>query len=160
MEQKLKQIYVYTGDGRGKTTAALGLALRAVGQGKKIVIIQFMKTKINSGEYKIQKILGENYKLYLFGTREPKALDFAYEIIKQKPDILILDEINLAINRKLVPLKKVIEFLEDIPKDIVVVLTGRNAPKKIIDMACLVTKMQKIKHHYDAGYKAQRGLEY
>lgn len=154
-------IYLYTGNGAGKTTAALGLAMRSLGHGHKVVVIQYMKGRKNIGEYKIQKYL-KNYKVYQFGSpkfikpiTKAKNLDkqLAYkglksidEIIKkEKPKLLILDEINLATSIGLLDTYEVLETIKRIPKSIDVVLTGRYAPKRFIDMADYVNKVEFIK---------------
>lgn len=155
-------IYLYTGTGAGKTTNALGLALRSVGHKHKVVIIQFLKWWENTGEYKIRKMLAPYYEIYQFGRegwyglnnlREEdkklagKALEFAEEIIKEKkPHLLVLDEINLALHCKLLEVKKVLEFLEKIPEKTDVVLTGRFAPKELIKRAEFVNEIIEIKH--------------
>lgn len=143
------QIYLYTGTGPGKTTNALGLALRSLGHNLRVVIIQFMKGQKQIGEWKIQekfKQLGLKYEIYQFGQekfvnlRNPSPLDkklaqkgfaFAKKILKTKPDLLILDEINLATAISLIPVKKVVKFLSKIPRQTTVVLTGRYAPYEL-----------------------------
>lgn len=175
MKQYLGKIHVYTGDGSGKTKAALGLALRAVGRGLKVVIIQFMKGQ-ETGERIAQKKLEPNFKIYNFGQKEflkegnqnkedkeqaQKALNFAKEIVLSEDiDILILDEINVACYFKLISEKDILEFLEKKPKNLEVVLTGRKATENIIKKADLVTEMKKIKHYYDQGILAREGIEY
>ncbi len=135
-------IYLFTGEGGGKTIAALGLALRSIGHKHKVVIIQFMKGRKDVGEYKAAKKLAPYLKVYQFGKKgfvnprkpslEDKKLaqegfEFAKKILKQKPDLLILDEINLAIAFGLLDLKEVMRFLRRVPKRTDVVLTGRRA---------------------------------
>jgi len=166
-------VYLYTGSGFGKTTSALGLALRAVGQGKKVVIIQFMKGWKNTGEYKIMKRLKPNYRIYQFGRkgfvnlknpsegdkkRAQRGLEFAKQEIKKKPFILILDEINLAARIGLVDKKDVLDLLSNIPKETSVVLTGRYAPKEFIKRAEYVhiLKLYKNPKHVPA----TRGIQY
>ncbi|MEM2820411.1 MAG: cob(I)yrinic acid a,c-diamide adenosyltransferase, partial [Candidatus Bathyarchaeia archaeon] len=149
-------IHLYTGDGEGKSITAFGLALRAIGHGYKVIIIQFMKGRKDIGEYKIRKRLAPNYEIHQFGRREfidlknpdpidyilaRRALRFAKKAIKKKPRLLILDEINLAVSIGLIELKDVLELLSNIPKPTTVVLTGRNAPKELIERADLVTEM-------------------
>jgi cob(I)alamin adenosyltransferase len=168
---KMGYIYVYTGTGAGKTTNALGLALRCIGHKKKAIIIQFLKWWKNIGEYKIRNRLKPYYEIYQFGrpgwikiedgkTKTikinghvlsvrsideldkklcEKGLEFAKKImLKKKPTLLVLDEINLAVKWKLIDVKKVLEFLELIPEKTHVVLTGRYAHKKIIEKADFV----------------------
>ncbi|MEM2546771.1 MAG: cob(I)yrinic acid a,c-diamide adenosyltransferase [Candidatus Bathyarchaeia archaeon] len=155
-------IYLYTGTGGGKTTNALGLALRSVGHKRKVVIIQFLKWWKNTGEYKILKVLAPYYEIYQFGRRgwhglsklgeddkrlAKKALEFAEKIVKEKkPHLLVLDEINLAVHCKLLDVKEVLDFLDRIPKRVDVVLTGRFAPKELIDRADFVNEIVDVKH--------------
>ncbi len=171
-------VYVYTGEGAGKTTNALGLALRTVGHKKKAIIIQFLKWWKNIGEYKIKKKLSPYYEIYQFGrpgwlnlsgrrkrvirvngekivVRDineldkkicEKALEFAEKIMrKKKPRLLVLDEVNLAMHYKLLDVEKVLKFLEKIPKNTHVVLTGRYAPKKILERAEFVNEIKLVK---------------
>jgi cob(I)alamin adenosyltransferase len=155
-------IYLYTGTGAGKTTNALGLALRSVGHKHKVVIIQFLKWWKNTGEYKVRKMLAPYYEIYQFGRRgwhglsslgeEDKklargALKFAEKIVREKkPQLLVLDEINLVVHCKLLEVKEVLEFLEKIPKKTDVVLTGRYAPEQLIERAEFVNEVKDIKH--------------
>jgi cob(I)alamin adenosyltransferase len=168
-------IHLYTGEGEGKTTNALGLALRAVGHGYKVIIIQFMKGRKNVGEYKVKEKLGSNYEIYQFGRRKfidlynpghediamaQEALKFAGKQLKRKPKLLILDEINLAAAFKLIDVKDVLELLEKIPEETTVVLTGRRAPEELIKQADLVTEMLEVKHPMAKGVHARKGIEY
>lgn len=155
-------IYLYTGTGGGKTTNALGLALRSVGHKRKVIIIQFLKWWKNTGEYKIRKVLAPYYEIYQFGRigwhglsklgdedkkLAEKALEFAEEIIRvKKPHLLILDEINLVLHCNLLGVKEVLDFLEKVPKNTDVVLTGRFAPKELIDRADFVNEVVDVKH--------------
>ncbi|MEM2874211.1 MAG: cob(I)yrinic acid a,c-diamide adenosyltransferase [Candidatus Nanoarchaeia archaeon] len=170
------QIYVYTGEGAGKTTASLGLAMRSIGHRHKVVVIQFLKWWKHTGEYKIQKMLKPYYEVYQFGRKgwiglknltdadkvlAHKALDFAVKIAKQKkPHLLILDEINLALYCKLLTIKEVFQALNKLPKKTTVVLTGRYAPKELIKKADFVNEIKDIKHPLRAGIKAQKGIQY
>ncbi len=154
-------IYLYTGTGGGKTTNALGLALRCVGHGLKVVIIQFMKWWKNIGEYKIKDKLAPYYEIYQFGregwiglgnlTEEDKrlaekGLEFARKIVKEKrPHLLVLDEINLAVYCKLLDVKEVLKFLDEIPEETHVILTGRFASKELIERADIVNEVVEIK---------------
>ncbi|MEM2092730.1 MAG: cob(I)yrinic acid a,c-diamide adenosyltransferase [Candidatus Bathyarchaeia archaeon] len=155
-------LYLYTGNGGGKTTNALGLALRCVGHRQKVVIIQFLKWWRNTGEYKIRRKLAPYYEIYLFGRRgwhglsnlgeedkklAEKALKFAEKIVKEKkPHLLVLDEINLAVHCGLIDVKEVLAFLDKIPKKTDVVLTGRYAPKELIERAEFVNEVVDVKH--------------
>jgi cob(I)alamin adenosyltransferase len=155
-------IYLYTGTGAGKTANALGLALRSIGHKRKVIIIQFLKWWKNTGEYKIRKMLAPYYEIYQFGRRgwhgldnlgvedkklARKALKFADKIVREKkPHLLVLDEINLALYCKLLDVKEVLEFLDKIPKGTDVVLTGRFAPRELIERAEFVNEVVDVKH--------------
>jgi cob(I)alamin adenosyltransferase len=155
-------VYLFTGSGAGKTTNALGLALRSVGHGHKVIIIQFLKWWKNTGEYKIRKKLSPYYEIYQFGRKgwiglknlderdkklTKKALEFAKKVVrKKKPNLLVLDEINLALHCKLLDVKEVVDFLNKIPKKTDVVLTGRYAPKELIKKADFVNEIIDVKH--------------
>lgn len=154
-------IYLYTGTGGGKTANALGLALRSVGHERKVVIIQFLKWWKNTGEYKIRDKLQPYYEIYLFGregwigldnlgeedrrlTRE--GLEFAKNVVEEKkPHLLVLDEINLALHCNMIEIKQVLEFLDSVPEETDVVLTGRYAPKDLIDRADFVNEVKDLK---------------
>ncbi|MEM0240845.1 MAG: cob(I)yrinic acid a,c-diamide adenosyltransferase [Candidatus Nezhaarchaeales archaeon] len=168
-------IHVYTGDGEGKTLTAFGLALRAIGHGFKVIIIQFMKGRKDVGEYKIKDRLQPEYEIYQFGREEfvdlnnpqpidyelaRKALEFAEKALERKPKVLVLDEINLAAAIGLVKVEEVLKLLEKVPEETVVVLTGRRAPKEFIEIADLVTELKEIKHPYRFGVEARKGIEY
>ena len=166
--------YLYTGTGAGKTTNALGLALRSVGHKRKVVIIQFLKWWKNTGEYKIQNTLTPYYEIYQFGRRgwiglgtlgekdrklAEKALKFAEKIAKQeKPDLLVLDEINLALHCKLLEAQQVLDLLDKIPKKTDVVLTGRYAPKELIDKVDFVNEVVDVK--YPSEMVTTKGIQY
>lgn len=154
-------VYLYTGDGAGKTTNALGLALRSVGHGNKVVMIQFLKGRKDVGEYKIRNRLGPEYEIYQFGTSEfvdpknlrpidyeeaRKGLELAKTVLKKKPNLLILDEINLVLAGALVNVEDVLNLLKDLPKETDVVLTGRLAPRELIDAADFVNMVVDVKH--------------
>ena len=170
-------IIVYTGDGKGKTTAALGMALRTVGWGGKVLVIQFIKAW-KTGEHKaIEKFLpdikiipaGEGF-VGIMGDRKPKnvhtasarkALELAKkEIMSKKWSTVILDEINGAIAGGLVPLKDLLILLRSKPEEVNLVLTGRQAKPEIMAEADLVTEMKKIKHPYDGGILAKKGVDF
>ena len=178
MKSKNKEkgiVISYFGDGKGKTTAALGLALRASGAGKKIKIIQFIKGSWQSAEEiavgKIPKIKIEKYGLGFVGHPEDNiplaqhadAAKKGIEAIKKamsEADILILDEINWAVSKKLVEVEKIIEIIKNKPPNLTIVLTGRPKIKKLIDLSDLVTEMKKIKYPYGKGIKAIKGIDY
>jgi len=169
------QIHVYTGDGKGKTTAAFGLAIRVLGRGKKVAIIQFMKPKPSGEIVALSRMAEFKDKLYLksYGESElirkaeeadikeaKKALGEAKKVLKKDFDLVVLDEINVAVAFGLIDIKPVIKMIESRPIGTSVVLTGRRAHLKMMEMADLVTEMRKIKHPYDSGRKAVRGIEY
>lgn len=167
-------IYLYTGTGAGKTTNALGLALRSVGHKRKVVIIQFLKWWKNTGEYKARNLLAPYYEIYQFGRRgwhglgnlseedkklAKKGLEFAEKIVEEKkPDLLVLDEINLALYCKLLDVKEVLEFLKNIPKKTDVVLTGRYAPKELVERAEFVNEVVDVK--YPKKMVTTKGIQY
>lgn len=168
-------IQVYTGNGKGKTTAAFGLALRAVGRGLKVYAIQFIKGGFDYGElYVVDRL--PNLKLEAFGrgkfvTEKPadkadvkaaeEALALAEKVVKSgEYDIVILDEINVALHLELIKVEKVLKLLKNKPKHVELLLTGRYAPNEIIEVADLVTEMKEIKHPYSKGYEARKGIEY
>jgi len=168
-------VQVYTGDGKGKTSAAFGLALRAVGRGLKVYVIQFIKGGFDYGElYIVEKI--PNLKLATFGrgrfiTDVPpskkdtklaeEALELAKKIVKSgEYDVVVLDEVNVALNLKMISIDEVLGLVRDKPKHVELILTGRHAPPKIIDAADLVTEMKEIKHPYAQGVPPRKGIEY
>lgn len=160
------RVYIYTGEGQGKTTAALGLAIRAAGHGKPVAVIQFLK-KGDYGETNLSFMSVEQYGRSGFVV-EPTGLDrtlaeqglsAAERALTRQPFLLILDEINVAVALGLLTVTEVLHLLKK-RGDTHIVLTGRNAPQAFIEVADVVTRMQKIKHRFDAGGKAQQGLEY
>ena len=166
-------VQIYTGKGKGKTTAALGLAMRAAGHGFKVAVIHFMKIW-NYGEVKSLEKLGID--LFRYGTTElidpkkPSPIDFeqAKEAIEKAEelvetgnyDILILDEISVAIDFNLIPLMRVVDLLEKKPGNLELVITGRNCPKELIERADLVSVIDKVKHPYSKGLKPRKGIEF
>jgi cob(I)alamin adenosyltransferase len=167
-------IYLYTGTGGGKTANALGLALRTVGHKQNVIIIQFMKWWKNTGEYKIRKTLEPYYEIYQFGRRgwhglsnlgaqdrllARKALNFARQtMIGKKPRLLILDEINLALYCKLININDVLTLLDLVPKRTHIVLTGRFAPKELIERADFVNEIVAVK--YPQRIPTTKGIQY
>jgi cob(I)alamin adenosyltransferase len=166
-------IHVYTGSGKGKTTAAIGLALRAAGAGKKVFIAQFIKGL----PYAEMDILAQvpNVKLKQYGrgcfiTKKPEQEDIeaaeqgwrevSEMIFKNLYDVIILDEICVALYFHLLKVKDVVSVLKQKPYGMEIVLTGRYAPSELIELADLVTEMQEIKHYYHKGVKARKGIEY
>lgn len=173
-------IQVYTGDGKGKTTAALGLALRAVGHGLRVHVIQFMKNPemmgTTYGEISASKSLVPGLVIHSFGlprfvtksevTKEDKeeaekAMRMAFDMMRDKHvSVLILDEVFLAVHFGLVGLDELLKLLDEKPPDKEIVLTGRKAPDEVIERADLVTEMREIKHYFSKGVSARQGIEY
>jgi cob(I)alamin adenosyltransferase len=167
-------IYLYTGTGGGKTANALGLALRTVGQKRNVVIIQFMKWWKNTGEYRIRKTLAPYYEIHQFGRRgwhglnnlkkedrelAKEALKFSRLImIGKKPHLLILDEINLALYCKLININDVLALLDMVPRRTHIVLTGRFAPKELIERADFVNEVVAVK--YPEHIPTTKGIQY
>jgi len=170
-------LLVNTGDGKGKTTAALGLALRAWGQGMKVLILQFIKSGRQSGESKAAEKLGPGFEIrpmgkgFIRGAGEEspdrhsraaqEALNAAAnEINAGKYDLIILDEILYALHYGLLSIEDVLALVAGKPERLHLVLTGRHAPPEIIRQADLVTEMKEIKHPFTEGLYAQRGIEF
>jgi cob(I)alamin adenosyltransferase len=165
-------IHVYTGDGKGKTTAAIGLAVRACGQGKRVGFIQFLKNE-PCGEhfflsaypaFEIVQISTENCftgPLEKIQEQAQKTLARAEEmVLSGKYDLLVLDEICVALQRGLISVAQVLKLIDKKPAALELVLTGRYAPPEIINRADLVTEMCPVKHPLRQGIKARRGIEY
>lgn len=166
-------IQVYTGNGKGKTTAALGLALRAYGAGKQIYIGQFIKGKpyseLDSIRLYLPKIVVKQYGLNCFIENDPKeedivaaqiGLDEMKNIIDSgKYDLVIMDELNIALYYKLIDINKVLEILKNKPEHVEIVITGRYVHEKIAEIADLVTEMHEFKHYYHKGVEARIGIE-
>jgi len=167
------RVLVFTGDGKGKTTAALGLALRAHGHGLRVCIIQFIKSRTDVGEVMAVEALGPGIELLPMGggfvrqeggtpadrARAAEALELARAKMAEC-DVLVLDEINGAVKLKLISLDDVLGLIRDKPRELHVVLTGRGAHPSVIDAADTVTDMTSVKHAYDAGVTAQRGIDF
>ena len=167
-------IHVYTGPGKGKTTAAIGLGVRAAGAGFKVIMIQFMKGRRYSELDAIKKI--PNFTVVQYGRDEfvsketpeqididfaKKGFEYAKKVLKEgKYDMIILDEINVAVDYKLIPLKDVLKLVDEKPEKIELVLTGRYAPPELIKNADLVTEMLEIKHPYQKGVLARKGIDH
>lgn len=175
--QRLKKglTHVYTGDGKGKTSAAFGLALRAVGRGLKVYVIQFIKGGFDYGELHIVRQL-PNFRIKAFGRGRfvaempPKDEDFqlakeaftlAQEVVSSgEYDIVVLDEINIALSLRLISVEEVVSLIKNKPSHVELILTGRNAPHEIVTLADLVTEMKEIKHPYSQGVPPRKGIEY
>lgn len=168
-------VQVYTGNGKGKTTAALGLALRAAGRGLRVYIIQFIKGGFDYGELNVVDRI-PNVTLKAFGrgrfiTTDPpekedvrlaeQALQLAKEIVRNgEHDVVVLDEINVALKLKLVSLEETLELIKNKPRQVELVLTGRDAPSELTEVADLVTEMKEIKHPFTSGAQARKGIEF
>ena len=168
-------VQIFTGNGKGKTTAALGTILRAAGHGKKVFIVFFMKGDYAYGEFNALLNL-PNVEIRKSGFREftdplnikpeeqqeaQSALAAAREAaISGKYDLVVLDEVNVALEYKLIELADVIKLIDDKPPNVELILTGRYADNELIEKADLVTEMVKVKHPYDKGIKARKGIEF
>ncbi len=168
-------IQVYTGNGKGKTTASLGMALRAAGHGFRTIMIQFMKGKIDYGELKVQKMLEPYLEIVQSGGphfikkggASEEDIRMAQQGIERAQqaflgaqyDIVILDELNVAIDFGLIPLDQAIGLIRQKPANVELIITGRYARQEILDMADLVTEMKEIKHYYQKGVPARNGIE-
>lgn len=170
-------VIINTGDGKGKTTAALGQVIRACGQGLKVLFLQFIKSGGKYGEIEVAKNIS-NLTIKSMGkgfvrckdngikdnehsVAAQKAWEYLrLEVVSKKWDMIVLDEINYAINFGLVKLEDVEKLLDNKPKELHMVLTGRNAKQSLIDRADTVTEMKMIKHAYNSGVKAQAGIEF
>ena len=177
-EENKGLVVVYTGNGKGKTTAALGMCIRAAGYKKKIKILQFVKGSWKYGELKGIELLKEfvemeqvgegfvgivddNKEFSVHQEAARKGLAYAREIIHSgKFDIVILDELNVAIDLGLVPLEDALELIRNKPDLLHIVVTGRGAKQELIDLADLVTEMREIKHPYQKGILAQKGIDW
>ena len=170
-------IIVLTGHGKGKTTAAIGMALRGVGHRQRILMIQFIKGSWRYGELDAARSLKPYFEIVPMGKgfihhdgkgadkEDRKAVLAAWDFFKEQMasgryDMIILDEVNYAISYELLPIEEVLETLKAKPRKLHLVLTGRNADPHIIEMADLVTEMKEIKHPLKKGVKARKGIEY
>lgn len=167
-------IHVYTGNGKGKTTAALGLALRAVGAGKKVFFAQFVKGKIYSEIAAVNRYISEitvkQYGRGCFIMNEPtlediqaakEGLEDVRAVIRSEQyDVVVLDEATIALHYKLFSVEELIAVLQEKPEETEIVITGRYAPGELIRLADLVTEMKEIKHYYTKGISARKGIEY
>ncbi len=173
MTERKGLVIVYTGNGKGKTTAALGVAFRALGHGYRVLMVQFIKGSWTYGELESAKRF-PNFVLRPMGRgfvatdgqvaaedqeAARQALTYARSRMREF-DMVILDEVIYAIGFGLVSEEAVLTFIEQKPPDVHLILTGRNAPDRIVEKADLVTEMREIKHPYRKGVKAQRGIEF
>ncbi|UCF69771.1 MAG: cob(I)yrinic acid a,c-diamide adenosyltransferase [candidate division WOR-3 bacterium] len=168
-------IHIYTGNGKGKTTAALGLAMRAVGHGLKVIMIQFMKGRIDYGELKSAGQLS-NFTIEQYGrpdfvnpdNPDKEDIRLAQEAFARAReatmgsayDIVILDELNVAVSYGLIKSRDVIELFERRPTKVTLILTGRQMPEEFVQYADLITECREIKHYFRDGIQAQKGIEY
>ncbi len=173
-EKRRGMIYLYTGTGAGKTTNALGIAMRCVGHEKKVVIIQFLKWLKETGEYKIRDKLKPYYEIYQFGRKGWIGLDnlneedeklakegfeFAKKIVEEKhPHVLVLDELTIAMSRGLLDKDEVSEFLLNMPPSTDVVITGRYAPGELWDIADFVNII--VENKYPKEMVSKKGIQY
>lgn len=168
------RVIVNTGDGKGKTTAAFGTAFRAAGHGHQVAVVQFIKGTWNYGEAKAAahfpnitlKRVGSGYTWKSEDREEPRRLAReAWELCKEFVsadafDLIVMDELNYAIGEGYIGVEEVIALLGQRPSRLSVIITGRGADEKLIEVADTVTEMRCIKHAFDAGIKAQRGVEF
>ncbi len=170
-------IHIYYGDGKGKTTAAIGLAVRAAGSRMKVLFVQFLKTEFSGERHTLSHT--ENISLAF----APMELKFTFDMndeekakaskifrnifnesvtkaLTQKYDMIVLDEIFSAIEAEMLSEHDVYEFVSDAPKNLEIVMTGHNPPKKIMELADYITEMKKIRHPYDRGVTARFGIEF
>ena len=168
-------VQIFTGDGKGKTSAALGVALRALGHGLRVCIVVFMKGDYPYGEWEVLSKL-PNVNIARFGFRtftDPtnvkpeekeqakQALATAREaMLSGDYDLVVLDEVNIAVAWKLVELDEVVRLIQDKPQNVELILTGRHADSRLVQLADLVTECLKIKHPYDKGIIARPGMDY
>jgi cob(I)alamin adenosyltransferase len=177
MKKKIDKgiVITFTGNGKGKTTAALGVSLRAAGHGMKTLMIQFIKEKGKSGEQNICPSFLQSVEIYPFGIGfifrgdDPRphmeiaeqAWIFMEERLKQKKyQLLVLDEIAVVLNLGLLPLEKITNFLRKRDDELHVILTGRDMPAEIERMSDIVTEMREVKHHFRDGTPATKGLDF
>ncbi len=170
-------VHVYTGAGKGKTTAALGVALRALGWGFRVCMVQFIKGYAQIGESKFAEEHGDQFVLRQFAIDPSKHIDeakalkrseaveaamrFAEKVVSEgQYDLVILDEINNALHLGLVEPDRVLALIANRPPRVELILTGRNAPKRIVDVADYVTEMRSIKHPFRHGVQARKGIDF
>ena len=163
-------VHIYCGDGKGKTSAAIGLAVRAAGNGMKVLFTRFLKTE-DSGELKIlDQISGiEVIHLKTLSEQEKKEMSEMYfrlwkeilvDVRKEEYDVLVMDEFMAAYNYGLIPNEDAITFLKEKPEKMEIVLTGRNPDMQLIELADYVSEIKKRKHPFDRGIYARKGIEY
>lgn len=169
-------IQVYTGNGKGKTTAAIGLSVRAAGQGMHVKFFQFLKAPLSSGEHILLNHLTDKLEICPLGSGEfiinrlptVAEIDQAKQgwkmiqeaIFSQKYDIVVIDELSHVLNLKLLDENEIIQTLKTKPQGVEIVLTGSNMPDVILEIASLVTEMVSVKHPYMSGITSRKGIEY
>lgn len=170
-------VLVFTGNGKGKTTAALGTALRAYGHGMQVLVLQFIKGSWTTGEQKAIEQLGPNFTIRQLGSgfinfADPEQLaaqravaqqglqEVRQAVFSNKYDMIVLDEVIYAINYGLISQDELLSIIKDKPPGLHLILTGRNASEEIINAADLVTHMEAVKHPFSQGIAAQAGIEY
>lgn len=169
-------IHIYCGDGKGKTTAAVGLAVRCAGRGNKVLLVQFLKSRDSGELYSLAKLpdievmRGKESQKFTFQMNEEEKLALLIEHNKMFEQVLakiknggysllILDEVIGALNAKVFEMPKLIEFLRHKPENLEVVLTGRNPAPELVEIADYVSEMRKVKHPMDKGIMAREGIE-
>jgi len=171
-------VLVLTGDGKGKTTSCLGMAVRAVGYGMKVVMIQFIKGSLHYGELDGAKrlapefelipmgkgfvgIMGDALPFYVHADAAREALAAARErMLSGKYDIVILDEVNVAVRLRLIDLEDVLSLVREKPENVHLILSGRGAHEEVLRLAHLVTEMRSVKHPFEIGIEAEKGIDY
>lgn len=167
-------VTVFTGNGKGKTTAALGVILRSLGHGRRVCLILFMKGNYPYGEQTVlEKLPGVT--LHRFGhlhfvdpnnvkeeekAEARRALDLARQAMRDGYDLVVLDEVNIAVSWGLIDVGDLVRLIEEKPLHVDLILTGRYAPQRLIELADLVTEMVEVKHPYKQGIKAKKGVDY
>ncbi|BBG66245.1 Cob(I)alamin adenosyltransferase [Hydrogenimonas sp.] len=168
-------VQLYTGEGKGKTTAAVGLTLRAMGNGWKVLFVQFMKGRRSGETEMLERCGGGNLKTlrnwdgsFVLEGATPEQIGMVEELFASmqreleefQPDLLVLDEVVVAVTLGLLPQSRLLDFLKSRPESVEAVMTGRGATEEMVQMCDLVTEMRKIKHYYDRGIEAREGIEY
>jgi len=172
--QKFKgYIQIYTGDGKGKTTAAIGLSIRAIGAGLKVAFVQFFKPGTSSEVKVLKKFFPELYyknfgkEKFVKGKIEEELKDLILKgweevkklVISKEYNIIVLDEFTYALNWGIIKLEEFLNFLKNKPEEVEIIITGRQAPQELIEIADLVVEMKKIKHYFDKQVPARKGIE-
>ncbi len=166
-------VMLFTGNGKGKTTAAVGAAVRAAGHGARVLIIQFMKGRLYGELVALRQIDGITIEQHgrdeFVDPKSPAKIDIelaqkgwkrALEAAADPPSLLVLDEINVAVSFGLIPLESVMDFIRGMPDGMDLILTGRYAAPELMEIADTVTEMKEVKHHFNAGIEMRKGIEY